>query len=267
MSLSGSLLLLAALLPGQQPAGVIDQDFRSKEAPAAPLKFVPPKAGEWVKAEEEGLRVTLTANEAKGRVVAIASESPLVGDFEITASYEVLSVGQPQIGYGAGVNLTIQPDGAQAKLANVARYWLADGRDGYVARVKKNGNVNRPPIPTDAKTGRLRLKREGATVSFLVADGFDQPFNEIFKCDYGDDVVGLIRFVAGPGNAPVDLDVRLISLKIEPLGPSTAAATPSIVTRRSLFPLILILSALALLFGGSLWWIWRKRSVRQPIES
>ncbi len=279
MSLSSSLLVLASLLPAQAPASVrIDQDFRGKQLPVDPLELIPKKAIEWVKPEEGGLRVTLTADQAARRTTAVSSKTPLVGDFEITASYEVLSLGKPRVGYGAGVNLTIQPDRNQQKLANVARYWMGDGKDGYVTRAKvtaKQVLIDNPPIPTEARSGRLRLRREGETVYYLVADGFDQPFKEIFKYNYGSDDVGLVRFVAGTGTDPIDLDVRLISLRIGAPDTRTVAvedgagavAPSAAAPRRSLLPLLLLFAGLLVLFVVGLCWALRKRTLEESIDA
>jgi len=187
------LAVLSAIIPSQADAELY-QDFRGKQLPHPPLRLVGPQLDERVRPEAEGLRVTMAGNRSSPAGVGVMIDRPLSGDFEITASYEVLSADQPTQGFGVGVNMTISPSPAQEKLANVARFWLPGERNGHLARftIKGPGGVYKSHlVETDNRTGRFRLKRQGATLEYLVAEGLEGDFQKIYEHEYGVDDIGL----------------------------------------------------------------------------
>jgi DNA-directed RNA polymerase subunit RPC12/RpoP len=161
----------------------------------------------------------LPADRTNLQAVGIQSRGPLSGDFEITASYEFLSSDRPAKGkgrFGIGVNLLISTDSEMQKFAKIARFWLPEEGNGYVG----DFTLRRPQpiydskfVPTEATLGQLRLKREGSTLRYLVAD-LGQEFREIYQADFGTQDIGFIRYVVNTGNLPTAVDVRLVDVKI-----------------------------------------------------
>lgn len=271
MALSGSLIVLALLLPGQQSAAELYEDFRGRRIPEGLVKLVGPNVRQWVNPEEEGLRFNLPADRPPAPL-GVHTEFPITGDFEITATYEVLDAEQPKKGYGVGVNITFSPDAEQVRRGTLARFRLASGESGLLVRCKNPGGTDLTPriVPADVRgVGRFRFKREGATVRFLVADGLQDDFQQLHEFDYGTDSVGLVRFVVNTGNVPAAIDARLIDLRIrcDSIPGVEATAAPAATTRSSL-PLLLALSAAVLLMTGLfLFWLWRRRVLVQPVKS
>src|SRR5262249_28486074 len=144
------------------------QDFRNKRPLSGDFRLGGPDPDNEMKLEDEGLRITLAADRPQNWVAEVHPNVPLIGDFEFTATYELLSAQQPVKGYGVGVNLTIQ-DKQQRKIfakvsrvnrPNVGSVYFAEHWPPYDARTR----------PSDAKSGQLRLTRVGETLYFLVSE-------------------------------------------------------------------------------------------------
>ncbi len=198
--------------------------------PAPPFQLVGPDAAEVAKPEERGLRVTLPAKRTKLPAVGIQSKARLSGDFEVTGTYEVLAAdlpGKDTGRFGVGVNLLISPGSGMQKIAKIAHFRLVQEGTGYVADFTLRGT---PPTyrsqftPTEARSGQLRLKREGATLRYLVADGPGGEFRELYKTEFGDEDIEFVRFVVNTGETPVAVDARLVDLRMRSGGPLPAGA-------------------------------------------
>src|SRR5438477_8629467 len=80
---------------GQPPINLY-QDFRGQNPLQAGFAFVGEEADKFTERESGGYHVNLPANrKARGvlRGVGVATNVPVAGDFEITATYELLSAG------------------------------------------------------------------------------------------------------------------------------------------------------------------------------
>src|SRR5262249_24402999 len=80
-------------------------------------------------------------------------------------------------------------------------------------------------VPTQARVGQLRLRREGSTLRYLVAEGLGEDFHEIFQQDFGKEDVEIVRFIVNNHNCPVGVDARLVDLKARPSGRPRALAS------------------------------------------
>ena len=78
-----------------------------------------PDLDDVVRPDPAGLRITLPADRPQNFAVAVVSKFSLVGDFEVTGSYELLSATQPKEGYGVGVCLWVATDPGRRKFAKV----------------------------------------------------------------------------------------------------------------------------------------------------
>ena len=88
------LWMLQAALPQTQPSGEeVYQDFRQGRLPLPPLVLLGVDADTRIKAEDGGLRIAVTAKDSpqSARLGVAWPKANLAGDFEITATYELLS--------------------------------------------------------------------------------------------------------------------------------------------------------------------------------
>jgi hypothetical protein len=217
MALTSSMLVLALVLPGQAAGAEFAHNFRGGAMPPAErMALVGMDPMVEATPEEEGLRIKILPNRGKDGV-GMQTQFPLTGDFEITASYEILSADKPTKGYGVGFNVSISPADWQKKRAGLARYWTVQKKSGFQPTMMMAG-----PEPVrefaweDSETmkGQLRLRREGANLLYLINEDLGQPLREIFRCAYGTESVDAVRFVANPGTSPAALDVRLLDVRM-----------------------------------------------------
>jgi hypothetical protein len=246
----GKRALLALLLAGlggsaalraqpdaaeEKPLREVYQDFRGSRSLPAWLQLRGRDADAVTTPEEQGLHIVLPATREKNGTVFVQPTFSVAGDFEITASYQLLAATKPSDGYGVGVSLSVSPTEAQDKFAKVARALRVKEGSVYITEY-----WNREPpkeyktshVTTDAKAGRLRLARTGSVLHFLVADVPGGDFREIKKREFGIEDVANIRLgVSGsPGNTCdarlVDLRIRARSLHPDPVKEPVAEVAP-----------------------------------------
>ncbi len=235
MYLTTSLLVLAAVLPGQAPGQDFTHNFRGGNPLPERMQLTGHDDLVEVTPEEEGLRIKIAANRGKDGA-GVETRFPISGDFEITASYEILSADRPGVGYGVGVNLSISPADWKSKRASLGRFWKVQNGSGFSALfMSRAQEANKAAWePTETLKGQLRLRRAGAKLVYLVNVDLGQPFREICQVEYGTDNIDMFRFVANPGNSPAAVDVRLLDLQMHWGGlpahdaPVPAAGVPAV---------------------------------------
>jgi ribosomal protein S27E len=219
MTLTHSLVVLATLLPGQAPAPDFYHDFRGGRPLPPNLSLFGLDAEEVVKPEDGGLRITPPVDGKQTFGWGVSTQFTLSGDFEVTGTYELLSVEPPVKGKGGGVGvaLNVLPNADPRKFAKVGRFVRAEDGDVYVAQFWNKD----PPkdhhwltVPTETLAGQLRLVRKGSTLHYLVADGPGDDFREIAQWEYGTEDLSMVRFIANNNSSPTALDARLVDLKI-----------------------------------------------------
>jgi Protein of unknown function (DUF1583) len=217
---SSFLLVLFSDAFAQEPATEeIYQDFRNSRPLLPSFRLWGPELDAVVSPEPAGLRITLPATRTVNKPVQIAATFTIVGDFEITGSYDLLAADMPAKGYGVGVSLNIADDNALNKFAKVSRlmrpqtgsrfmaeYWVKDPPKDYQARGK----------PTETRSGQLRLAREGAKLMFLASEGPGKEFIKIYEQDkFGTEDLKHLRFQVTDGNSPgLAVDARLVDLRV-----------------------------------------------------
>jgi hypothetical protein len=210
-----SLLWAAESLVAQPPAAAeIYQDFRNKRPISDAFRLGGFDPESEIKTENEGLRITLPAERGQHFLSEINANIVIAGDFEFTATYEILSAAAPLMGYGVGVNLTVstaEPSKKFGKLCRVLR-----PKEGSVYLAESWPKYQMRTSDTEAMTGQLRLARIGAALVFLVSDGAGQEFQQIWEiADYGRDDIGYAGFqVSDSGEPGNPVDVRLIDLRL-----------------------------------------------------
>jgi hypothetical protein len=144
--------------------------------------------------DPRGLRVTIEKGLAP--TVRLGTRFRLRGDFEITASYEIISPMKAPPGAYFGPEIHIKPDGDWAKFASIANYVRADGSTYVVAHGHKEDGKDRfesRTMSTKARSGRFRLVRAGDNLKYFVADGEDGKFRQLFQTEFGSQDIEMVR--------------------------------------------------------------------------
>lgn len=217
MNLFAVTLLSASM--GTDPLGEeIRQNFSGGAVSETLFRRVGPGPMRFMKTHPTGLRVTLPGDVAVPPV-GVASRLAVHGDFEITATYQILKLGKPSGGHGAGVRLWIgmaSPAAAAATLGRIVRpqdgdVYLTD--HGFKAPDGKRAHQELD-LSTSAKAGKLRLTRSGSTLVYLAADGLGSEFQELRREKFGSAPLHGVRIAADTGGAPVEVDVLLVDFEI-----------------------------------------------------
>ena len=233
-------------------------DFRKGEYDTRWLKMDgAPGTAKLVQPDERGLRFTIPNGLGEGP--AVATKFAIRGDFEITATFEVLSKLRPDVGYGMGADMVIKPPGVWDKFASISRFSKTDDTVFSMVHKDKVGekeNWNAKIHPTQATSGRLRLVRVGPTLHYQLAEGDAKIFHEMFVSEYGAEDLEFVRISATTGGSKkaVDLLWKDLSVRAEEL-PGWVGPNPK--SRRSQPWITTVVVSAALLLGmmGLVWWL------------
>jgi hypothetical protein len=212
---SGALLLLAGTEPGL-PARVTQfhQDFRALDPNDDALRQI----GEGGRPDDRGLRITLPARVGVLPHSGYRSGFGVQGDFEATLAFEVLKAETPDKGYGVGVSIYAALDPTTNDSVSLAWRVMPDGQINFISdrMLTVNGRLTHQvkTMPSVRAEGRLRLKRVGSRLHYLVADGPDAPFVELTDVEFGPGDVRPLQVTGNAGNAEAGLDFRLLSLTV-----------------------------------------------------
>jgi hypothetical protein len=261
----------------QPPGKDAYQDFRNKAMPANVFRLGGPDPDNEVKAEKEGLRITLPAEREQHHLAEVNAAFPLTGDFEFTATYEILSAKAPLKGYGVGVNLTVSTAAEPKKFGKLCRVLRA--KEGNVYLAESWPKYQQLAKKTEVQSGQLRLARVGPSLYFLVSDGAGRDFENVWEVkNYGTDDISYAGFqVADSGEPGNPVDARLIDLRVRlgkfdadkltmpsPLAAAIPAeavpAPPAVAVPRWLIALaiVTILFFVLLLAGTALVWMYMR---------
>ena len=218
MLVMGSSSLLSLLFAAEPPVTELVHDFRDGKPLPAWLVLNGPVEEAEINLADGGMRITLPAKRKSHQAVGVETKLVFSGDFEITAAFELLAIEQPATGYGVGVSLNLARAADRKLFGKIARFWRAQEGNVFISEFWNND----PPkfrrlksVPTEARTGRLRLVRESDALRYLAAEGFDGDFQEVYQAIFSADDLAQLRLVVSdsgePGNA---VDARLLELKI-----------------------------------------------------
>lgn len=205
-----------------------------------------PEAMRAVTFDTDGLRVHLPRGEPGDRSggTGIVVRLNVKGNFEITTAFEVLDELAPPVGTTTRFTMNVDLERPRPTFATLSRQTTAKGLIQLLGRVEVSGEagekplVKSKPITTKMKAGRLRMRREAATLSFLAADAGSNEFQMIDTFPFAADDVRGIHLVGATGS--LGLDVRVTGLHVRadaiPNAPGRAAVvaeTPPPVVERS----------------------------------
>ena len=249
-----NLLVVCALVASgqvEQP-GEFYQDLRSRAPLRSEFAMAGAFIGKYTVPGIEGLRVTLPAKRENLAPLGLQSNAHVVGDFEITGSYELLSADRPAWPNGiVGVNLFIMEGPEGKRFGRIGRFNTQ--QDGHVYEVRHTDHHRAEPphvvrVPTTEKAGQLRVVRRGNRLAYLVKDGSTgDGFKELYTTEFGAGNLSVVRFVVNTGEQAYGVDARLIDLRIR-TGDIPEAAESALGSRLIWIGLavILLLGAVAL---------------------
>src|SRR5688572_9296660 len=187
------------------------------------LALIAPDDREFMTLEPEGLRIRLPAGfEGERKMHGVNSGMIAKGDFEITASFEVLR--EPGPGEAGDkdtkVHLLLNVNRPPWDLAGFTRHLKAKGptkystwRNQWDDATRKNKQKFKA-FDVKGTKWRFRLARTGATLSYFLAEEGDPDFRLLQQYDFVEDDVKDIRLVASTGGPLAALDVRITDLRI-----------------------------------------------------
>ncbi len=203
------------------------QDFRGKKPLSDDWTLVGSDSDkEGITPENTGLRVQIQKTRKSFQPVGVRLAHPWSGDFEMIARYEIVALEKPPpdaFAVGVAINLLVKNDAKQ--FAKLGRFLRNNGEHAFLVECL----LKEPPRPTQhaflpaaANTGRLRLVREGAQLRYQAADG-DEAFEEIYRGEYTDADLEIVRFAANNNNGAGAVDVRLLEVCIRTLSAAPVA--------------------------------------------
>jgi hypothetical protein len=215
-----------------------EQVFRDGKFDTAILQLAGSEPDKYIHREAEGLRITLPAGTTVENGVGVALRLPVHGDCTLTAAFTILQSDPPKSGNGSGVILqVIKKNGEGQDIAAITRTCRPAKGEAFVANwSSKQGDkpvAKLKDFASQAKSGRLRLMRQGAVLHFLIAEGSQDPFREIFDVNFGSEDIRTVRLVADTRKANNLLDVRLESLSLQT---TTRASKPVEPVRATVKP-------------------------------
>jgi hypothetical protein len=254
------------------------QDFRTGKPDERWLQVMAsPELKSAARPDAKGMRITIPAR--TGKTVGVFTTFGVRGDFEITASYEVLSEQRPKIGWGVGPELYIKAPGGWDVFASFGRYLKPDATHYTMGRWWLEGGERKNQVaiaPTESREGKLRLVRTSGTLHYQVAEGAGNDFRELFQTEYGTDDLEMVRVAGVVGDSPSaldivwkDLTVRAEALPGRPVSTDVTMAPP-VALRLPGEPsgefngFALAGASATLLLGTGVWWAFSRRRKRPP---
>jgi serine/threonine protein kinase len=183
-----------------------------------PLRLNGIDAERFMKADAEGLRVVIPVEREHHDALGVESPLLLKGDFEITVEYELFALTEKPPPSGVGVVMELLIDSPTVYSITVSRTKKPGGPEfgANMLVPTPNGKTqfkNHRSIPAKESTGKLRLVRTGANVSYQAADGGGS-FRTITVSNVGTDDVVSVRVQCYTGWTKGSLDIRLANLEI-----------------------------------------------------
>jgi Protein kinase domain/Protein of unknown function (DUF1583) len=230
--LAGAVILLLVFWAAGRMRDRFHHDFRGRLLPGA-LRPFGPEAGRFVNVEPEGLRIALPDDRNPRGAVGVALAAPVSGDFEITATVEILQADEPPPGsFGAGVLMRADETARMGRLVvGKPRSGRGNGAaagpgapeepatqvvvwDQWVFEEPKPKLIG-DKVPCEANVLQLRMKRTGSTLSYYWAPGASGgKFQLLHQGPFRTDDVKVVELMASTASQSGGLDARFLDLRV-----------------------------------------------------
>jgi serine/threonine protein kinase len=204
--------------------------FRQRIDSLPPCVLFGPDLDAAVSTDAKGMRIARPGGHTN---VPTGVDVPITlrGDFDLALGYELLGIGEPLPTYGAGIGLRVLFGEPNVVTALIGRTRKPAGEQfGTYKLVKDAQGKERYQTLVETKAlasfGRLRVRRIGTQLEYLVADG-NSEYKWLRSVEIGREDVRLVRAYATTTDRPVLIDVRFTDLDIraDEIG-RQAAVTP-----------------------------------------
>jgi serine/threonine protein kinase len=234
----------------------------------------------WLHLEPNGPLASLAKPDRRGLRIAIPPKTDcrgvgaftlfgVHGDFEVTASFEILRADRPRDGDGVGPELFLRAVDGWDHYASMARMLGADHAEPQLRVAWGEKGDGRPRSPgardrTDLKAVRFRIARAGSTVHYLVAPKDSNAFREVARNEFGTSDLNTVRLMALINDSGAALDVLWTDLTIRAEAlPGFTDGKPPQAQRASWWLLLAGLSGVTAL-GIGIWWSGARRAAMPP---
>jgi len=164
-----------------------------------------------------GVRCTIPPGDGKVKYCGVGLLFDLRGDFEITAGFKIVSLPEPEPKCPCGLKITVK-DADRQHWAVVARWHRNPQGQIFSAgnTVLRDGEyvLDSNGYAATANAGRLRLKRTGTTLCFLVAEGPGDEFTELRTAEFTSDDMTTIDLATQTGGSPTGIDILWTDLYV-----------------------------------------------------
>ena len=240
------------------------QDLRNLRELSPGFTLVGDDGAQYTRPEPGGLRVTLPANRGGATSVAVQTSAQVSGDFEITATYELLSADAPgRDNHVAGPALWIWGEGREC--ARIGRFNTRPAGQVYEVHHTNPRPSRVLRVVTGDTSGQVRLVRQGSLLSYQVSDQTAPGgFKELFKTEFGTDDLTNLRLEVNAEEDGCAVDARLIDLRIRSGGQvaDLPAAAPPRAGRKGWLAAALILGLVITSSTAAGVWLYRRQGRR-----
>lgn len=257
------------------------QEFRAQLKPIAEsangVRPMGPDADTCVVFEPEGIRIKLPTGYAgpkgwSGERPDTGVIVPVIvkGDFEITVGYEILQAPQKADAGHPQTRLTLDISSDRVGHATTTLSWRVqvNAGTGHFCWVRLGEERQSKNVWTRSKSGRLRMTRTGATVTYSVSDEpSGENFTPLTQLAFTSDPLEDIHVVGSTGGPQAGLEARVTDIVVHGQSlsrttESTAATGPAgpAASHRTLYVGTAAVALTGLAVGLALW---RRRS-RSP---
>ena len=175
-----------------------------------------------IKPESRGLRITIPKEQiATKQQLAFAPALEIQGDFDITASYEILMPADRKKHPGTGPSLYLASQSYRYSASLTRTKWNSE--PVYWLHWKSTDKSDQPSLGdrfllAEGHTGRLRFVRAGTVLHFLAAEGDSNEYLELGTTEFGAASIGLFRLAACVEHATDTVDIVWQDLTIRAEG-------------------------------------------------
>ncbi len=197
--------------------------FKGPPKKAEDFTLMGADASKCVKFEPEGLRITMPAGKTRAPT-GVATRFGLTGDFEITVRYEILQEPEPvdagSLAVGTRISLRVNLNAAGAHEASIRRK-VSPNLPAHILTFRSLRRVGdsepdkmESTFPVKEKTGKFRLVRSGADITYYLAEGPDGDFTRLATYSVGADDVKNVQIYGQSSSPTAALDARFTQLHI-----------------------------------------------------